>query len=171
MENTIITEEQAENFAKSILDKILPTLTEKLNSEFYDGVKDYLYEHYDNHKKDVEQDLIKSLADAYVTDPNNYKYSELRNKIYEENKGQIFTAMADYITEKNLERQLLGLIGNGYPFAWQWKDGIAKFILNNWNLFKDDKRFNSNYLREIQNLKQQVSGLISQIHELKGIEE
>lgn len=167
MEQLIITENQAEHAAKCILDKILPNLSEKLTNEFYNGVEGFLFEHYQNHKSKVHSELIKELSDEYVKDPNDYKFASVRKRIFEENKEEIFAAMQQWITQSNLEANIIGQLGEGNYFNWKWKDGIADFILNNWDMFKDDERVNSRHLQIIQNLKNEVAGLKSLIHELK----
>ena len=87
MENLqkLFTEEQVNNVAEKILAATKDKFFEQLNQSFYKETSDYLYEHYNNFQSGLKNDLIKEITEQFVSDPSNYQFRELRNKLFKEN--------------------------------------------------------------------------------------
>ena len=159
----IITQEQSEMVAGKIINKTIEDIKDKLSNEFYTQMQDCLYEHYENFKNGIHAELLAEITEEYIKDPASYKFRALRDKIFTEHKDEILNSLTDQSIQNSLEKIILDYTHKNYSFAWQWKEGIAKFILSHWHELKDDERINSVLLRQIENLKSQVDYLNQKI--------
>lgn len=159
-----------ENKVAEIAEKILATTKEKIKkqiaNEYYNELESYLYEHYDNNKHKIKEQLIKEISDEYINDPANYQFSEMRKKMFEENKEALIAPLTDNAIMKTMENILLEYTHENYTFNWQWKNGIVMLIRKNWDLFKDDKNIVFGLGKEIENLKYQNKLLQQQIDDI-----
>jgi hypothetical protein len=162
----ILTEEQATEVAKKILSKTCKKLIDEINSVFYSETESYLYEIYTNLKSKIETELIDDVTERFIKDPMHYKYYELRKKIFNENKEEILKPLTDDAIIQTMENILLQYTHRENYFNWQWKDGIVKLILENWDKFKDDERINENFGRKLKQLQDQNMKLTNQLNEL-----
>lgn len=155
----ILTEEQSERVAQKVLKNLTDDIKDKLANEFYTQMNNYLYEHYENFKNGIHAELLAEITEQYVKDPSSYKFKDLRDKLFSENKETVVNSLTDHAIHKSVEKILLGYTHQNHLFSWQWKEGVAKFILDHWHELKDDERINSVHLRQIENLKSQVGYL------------
>lgn len=154
-----IMEAESEKMAQAMSEKFRDEIKENIANEFYDRMQIYLYEHYMNLKSRIEADLIRELSDRFIKNPSDYKFKELRDKLWTEHRNEISSA----ITEEQIGGYLDGILSSNIskemPFAWKWKDGIAKYILTNWDQFKDDQRISLAFGRDRDNLLSLVNTL------------
>lgn len=168
MENLqkLFTEEQVNNVAEKILAATKDKFFEQLNQSFYKETSDYLYEHYNNFQSGLKNDLIKEITEQFVSDPSNYQFRELRNKLFKENKDEIVTALTDQAIYETLETIILNYSHKDATFSWRWNEGLVNFLLTNFDKFKDNERFNSPLLKEIERLKYTINNMQSKINSL-----
>lgn len=156
-----------ENVVDQISQKVLDAIKEKIKDQIidktYDSLSDYLYEHYENNKDRIKNELVREISDDYTSNPDNYKYRELRAKIFNEHQDEIMKSLTDQAITTSMERILCDYTSQNYVFHWKWKDGIIALILKNWDLFKDDERIKSGFTREIDRLKYRILCLEEQL--------
>lgn len=111
--NKIFTEAQAIEIAEKILLATKVKIKGDIADEFYKEVEGYLYKIYSDTKDRIEKELIAEITEEYVKDPTNYKFKDLRDKLWSEHKdderiqsqfGIELDKRASYI--ESLERQL-----------------------------------------------------------------
>jgi len=166
----LFTDEQVESVAQKVLDKTKKKIDEQLSEAFYSEMQTFLNEHFDNFQSGLKQKLLNELADKYVQNPESYQYTDLRARLFEENKETILSSLTDQAITDAIERILLFRTLKSTMFEWRWKDGIKNFILNHWAEFKNDERINNGLLREIENLKSKNNNLQQRINELNPSE-
>jgi len=153
-------------------DKILKELAVRIKKEigdkFYNEYEQYLYEIYDNATDEIKNRLIRKMADKFIENPNEYKYEDLRKKLWEENKEKLTKTLTDEAIQKNLETIILEFTNKKHHFDWHWLDGIVNVIMNNWDRFKNNKRIEYNIQREITRLKDQVKYLKKELADERG---
>ena len=157
----------ADTFAKKTTDK----LKDDLLGDIYNNVSQYLYEHYDNFKNKIEAELIKSICEEYVKTPAEYKFADLRKKIFNENKEELTKILTDEAIEKSVEDVIEKYTHRDYHFNWRWKDAIVRIILENWDKFKDDERIQMQFGRELDNRNYQIEQLKRQLEEINSLSE
>ncbi len=167
----VFTEEQAETQAGKVLDKIRDKIKSQIGDAFYQEYSAYLYEHYMNHKDKIINELIVEITDQFVNEPTNYKYVALRKRLYQENKEVIDATLTKDVIEEGIKNILFGFVNNSFPFDWKWKDGIVKFIVDNWDNFKDDDRIKQAFGLVIDRLKSRIDYLEKQLKEILVEEE
>lgn len=167
----VFEEEEVNNlvdkFTKDTVDKLKPNLLD----DVYQTVSDYLYEHYQNIQDKIEAELIRSICETFVRNPMEYKFAELRKKIFNENKEELTSLLTEEGIDKSVDIVMNKYTSKDYYFEWKWKDNIAEFILDNWNKFKDDKRIESALLRKIENQENYINKLKNKLSEIGGIVE
>lgn len=159
----LIKSEDFETLSSEFAKKSLEKLFEDVRNE----IETFALEQYDNIKSKIENDLISQIADEYGNEPDAYKFSQLRKKLFIENKEETLKLLTNEVIEENLERILLGRCDEKYYFHWEWKDAIAKFILSNWDILKDDKRFDFALRNEIEKLQNQINYIQKELNESK----
>lgn len=150
----IFTEKEVEEISDKILKKSIDKITHDLSHNFYDELNGFLYEHYQNVSKDIENDLISKITEDFIERPSDYKFLNLRKKIFNENKEKIIPILTEEAILNSLENIIWKHIDKNYHFSWKWTESIAGFILNNWNKLKSDERINNHLLNEIEKLKE-----------------
>ena len=139
-----------------------------ISDEFYDQIQAYLYQHYDNFKDRIESELIKKITEEFIENPKNHKFSDLRKKIFTENKELLTKVLQDEVIFNNVEDIIIEYTRKEYHFNWRWMNGIAEVIKKNWNLFKDDKNINQSFGREIERLTRTIKCLEEKISDIKA---
>lgn len=164
----IYKEEDINNFVDSFAKKTTEKLKEDLLNDFYGTVHDYIYEHYNNFKDDVERELINSITEKYKKDPKDYKFSELRKKMFVENKEEITKVLTDEAIYESVEKVIEQYTHKDYRFNWRWKEGIVKIIWENWHKFKDDEKIKNGFDRIIDRQKERITFLENKLIEIKN---
>lgn len=162
----LITEEQTAIIAGKVLAKITDKIKSDIGDAFYQEYSNYLYEHYLNNKDKIDEGLIAEITDKFIKDPAMYKYRELRDKIYHENKTGIDKKITEEVITKGVENVILAHTSDNYFFNWKWKDGIVATILSNWDRFKDDERIKEAFVKKINNLIERINYLENQLKEI-----
>lgn len=157
--NKIYTETQAVDLAEKVLTVTKEKIKEQIANEFYKETEGWLYEMYVNNKDKIFNELVSEITEQYVKEPHLYKFINLRAKMWEENKDELSKTLTLEAITHDMENILLQYTHRDYHFNWQWKDGIVRIILANWDKFKDDERVLQGFGREIENLKSQISSL------------
>jgi len=152
-------ENEVDRIAQKVLDATKEKINDQITDKIYDSLSDYLYEHYQNNKDKIMDELIREISDDYITNPDNYKFRELRTKIFHEHKLEILESLTDQAITVSMENILCEYTHRDYTFNWKWKDGIVALILKDWDLFKDDERINYQFGREIDRLKSRIISL------------
>jgi len=161
----LFNEQQVKELAESVLSNLREKIKDDIAESFYDRISDYLYEHYDNIKDKIENELIKEITEKFIEDPTAYKFSDLRAKLFQENKDKIITVLTDEVIESGMKNILFKRIDKDYYWNWEWKDGIAKMISEHWDLFERDKRINEQIVREIKNRDDSIERLKERLKE------
>lgn len=167
----IFTEEQVEKMATSYVDKVIVGLKTKINDivfeDIYRDLKDYIYQHYTNSKDSIEEELIGQITEQYVKNPSEYKFKNLRRKIWDENKDEIIKTLTDEAIKESVENVIQEYTHRNYHFNWQWKDGIVKIILKNWDSFRNDERIKDGFGRELERKQAEIDFLTRQLQEAR----
>ena len=168
MENLkkLFTEEKVSEVAEKILAATRDKFFEQLNQSFYKETSDYLYEHYNNFHDGLKKDLIKEITEEFVSDPTSYQFREFRSQLFKEHKTEISSALTDQAIYETLETIILNYSHKDATFSWRWNEGLANFLLTNFDKFKDNERFNSPLLKEIERLKYTINNMQSKINSL-----
>lgn len=165
--NKLFTEEQVNEVSQKILKSSISKITEELSNSFYQEMDNYLFEHFENAKQKIENTLISEITEEFIKNPTDYKYAKLREKLFLENKETLIKTLTDEAIFRNVENIMLSYTHKNHDFGWMWKDAIIRIIAENWHTFKDDERVNNRLLRQIENLKLQISNLQQKINELE----
>lgn len=152
----------ADEVTKSVAEKC----KEMICDASYDTMSSYLYEHYTNNKEKIEGELIASITEEYVKNPTEYKYAKLRKKMWDEHKKEMTEVLTDEAIKESVEKVIMDYTHRDYHFEWQWKDAIARIILERWDVFKDDKRINDAFGRERDSLQSEVRYLKERLAEI-----
>ena len=163
----LFKESEVESFVKLFANKTTEKLKENLLDSFYSEVQDYLYQHYDNIKAKIQGELIGEITEEYIKNPTDYKFKKLREKMFLENKDTLTKVLTDEAIFESVENVIEQYTHRNYHFEWRWKDGIARFILENFDLFKNDERVNSWIGRQLENKDNRIKYLESKIEESK----
>lgn len=169
--NKVFTEEQVAEVSDKILKATLGKLTDELNHKFYNEMGNFIYEHYSNASDEIHRQLIKEITEEFVKEPKNYKFAELRKKLFNENKELLVKTLTDEAIEKSVEDVIQNYTHRDYNFHWQWKEAIVRIVLANWNTLKEDERIKNSFGREIDNLKRQIQRLQEQLQAVQTIVE
>ena len=162
----VFKEEDVTKVAELILSGVQDKIKEQISDAFYEETSSYLYEHYTNNKDKIEGELIASIAETYVKDPTNYKFNKLREKMFEENKGTLTRALTEEAIKEDIQNVIKQYTHRDYHFSWQWHDGIAQFIKNNWKLFEGNKRIEESFTRTLKQQEATIERLEEQLREI-----
>lgn len=167
MENLkeIFTEQEVIEVSEKILSKTIDRIKNEIEGKFYNEMKDFLYQHYDNISDDVHKKLIQEISDEFISDPNNYKFVSLRRKMFDENKDLMIDILTDEFIKNKMEDVFWQRFNNDNFFKFKWVEGIVKLISENYNEIIKDESINSALLKEIKNLKEKNIYLQNKINE------
>ena len=165
----IYEEKEIEELSDKVLLSVRDKVKEQIADAVYDNLSSYLYDHYRNNKDKIEGELITSITEEYVKNPKDYKFAKLREKMFKENKDLLIKTLTDEAIQKSVENVINEYTHRDYHFAWRWKDGIANFIVNNWDKFKDDKNINEKFGRELEQKQSRIDRLEEKIKEISDI--
>jgi len=135
-------------FLESTKEKIAELIRNEIVVNFSGEVSDFLYRIYRNTEEQIEKTLLDEISEKFVEHPAQDKYRDLRTRLFLEHKDEIITAITEDKFTTEIERVLLYRTSDNNWFSWSWKDKIAGFILDNWDMFKDDKRVNLCFLHK-----------------------
>lgn len=166
--NDSLNEEQVNALAGGVLKKLKDGLVEQVADEFYTQMSCYLYDHYTSHKDKVFDGVLAEVVDKYRTEPRGGKFAELRKRMFEDNKETLTATLTDEAIMKSLEKALMEYTHRDYHFNWQWKEGIVKVILQNWDSFKDDPRINDAFGRALQRKDERIKYLEEKLGEVES---
>lgn len=167
--NEVFTEKQVDDVSDKILKSTIEKIKSELSDKFYNEMSSFIYEHYSNASDSIHENLIKEITEEFVNDPKNYKFLKLRQKLFNENKEQLTKILTDEAIEKNLENAIWKHTNKDYHFNWKWTEALVRIIGENWHKFKDDERVNNGLLRQIDQLKSQISHLQEKLNEVQNV--
>jgi len=167
--NEVFTEKQVDEVSDKILKSTIEKIKSELSDKFYNEMNSFIYEHYSNASDEIHEKLIKEITDEFILDPKNYKFLKLRQKLFNENKDLLATIITDEAIEKSVENVIWQHTDKSYHFNWKWTDAIVRIIGENWHKFKDDERVNSGFLRQIEQLKSQISYLQEKLNDVQNV--
>lgn len=157
---------EIERVAQGVITSVKGKIEEEILEQTYRKIEEYLYEHYQNNKAKIEEELINSIAEEYIENPKEYKFAKLRKKMFAENKEMLTKVLTDEAIYSRVEAVIEQYTHRNYFFEWRWKDGIARFILENFEKFKDDERVNRWIGRELEMLRTKNDQLQNRLHEV-----
>ncbi|MCK9597787.1 MAG: hypothetical protein M0R06_02025 [Sphaerochaeta sp.] len=163
----IFNKDDVEKFGNEVLLNIKDKI-DNIADDFYSKYQSYLYEHYDNFKASLEEKLIRQICETYVTNPYDYKYLALRDKLWFEHKNEIISG----ITEEKI-KETIDIILNKYThrvvaFPHCWDANIARFISEHLDLFKKNDDFNSAFGNLIHQKDDEIKYLNDKINRFKN---
>lgn len=167
----IYTEKQVEDLSENVLASVRDKVKEQIGDAIYSHLGSFLYEHYSNNKDKIEGEIISEITEQYVKNPTQYKYNNLRKKIWDENKDEIVKVLSDEAIKDSVENVMMEYTHRDYHFSWKWKDAIVKVILKNWDKFKDDERIKQAFGRELENRQSHINSLEQQLREIRDMAE
>ncbi len=167
--NEVFTEKQVEEVSDKILKSTIGKIKSELEDKFYNEMSSFIYEHYMNASDNIHENLIKEITEEFVTEPKNYKFKKLRQKLFNENKDLLIGILTDEAIETTVESVILQHTDKGYHFNWRWTDAIVRIVGENWHKFKDDERVNNGLLRQIDQLKSQISHLQEKLNDVQNV--
>lgn len=167
----VMSEKKYTEIANNILEKVKKKITDELTETWYKEMESWLYEQYSNVEKDIERKTIDKIAERFIKDKKDYKFEEIRKQLFAENKEELISVLTDDIVTEHLENIFLGYTNKDYFYNWQWKDGIVKFICENWNLFENDNCINQQIVREIKNRDETIQWYKNKLAEIQGLSE
>lgn len=165
----IYNKEDVDKVALAVVNEVKEKAQELILDSVYNQLSGYLYEHYVNNKNKIENELICSITEEYVKNPKEYKYKDLRAKMFLENKEEIIKVLTDEAIYQSVENVIEQYTHRNYHFEWRWKDGIARFILENFDKFKDDERVNDWIGRRIKMQDDRIKYLEEQLSEINEL--
>ena len=167
--NEVFTGKQVDEVSDKILKSTIEKIKSELSDKFYNEMSSFIYEHYSNASDTIHENLIKEITEEFVTEPKNYKFLKLRQKLFNENKDLLIGILTDEAIEKTIETVIWQHTDKSYYFNWKWTDAIVRIIGENWHKFKDDERVNNGLLRQIDQLKQQISHLQGKLNYVQNV--
>jgi hypothetical protein len=159
MEN-IFTEEQMGEFAKQAVAKFMPEMKKMMDNascEFENAITDNAWQMYNNHKEKIDRELIAEITERFKKEPENHRFNDLREKLFEENKESIIPVLTQDAVSRALDIVLNRYTHQHYYFSWRWKEEILRFVLENWDKLKDDARINQGILSDKQKDKEEIA--------------
>ena len=167
--NEVFTEKQVDEESDKILKSTIEKIKSELSDKFYNEMSSFIYEHYSNASDTIHENIVKEITEEFVTEPKNYKFFKLRQKLFNENKDLLIGILTDEAIEKTVETVIWQYTDKDYHFNWKWTDAIVRIIGENWNKFKDDERVNNGLLRQIDQLKSQISHLQEKLNDVQNV--
>lgn len=168
MTKEFLTEETVNKIVEEFLNKTGLKLQKILIDDSFSEIRDFIDQVYQNAIDEKEQEYINKIFKKYLNDPTYYKYSEIRKCLFEENKENLIKSLTDDAIIKTMENYFLKYTHRDNYFHWQWLDGIANIILENFDKFKDDDRINNRFLRELERRDSKIEALKEEIRDLKN---
>jgi len=165
--DNVFTVDNVNDVSEKILKSTIDKITNALGDSFYNEISSFLYDHYSNSSDKIKDALINEMSDAFINDPANNKFKALRDKIFKENKDEILEYLTNDAIYQSVEKVILEYTHKNYIFNWQWKDGIYKFIKENWDLFKNDERINMKLNNDIDRLNAVIVELKRKLNDIK----
>lgn len=160
-----IDKDTVRTLAENVLGELTKKIKDDLSEAFYSEMNGYIYEHYENARARVENELLDKLVNQYTNDPEYYKFYKLRLAIFDDNKDKILPSLTDEAIKESIEKVVHRYTHKDYTFEWQWFDGLAQFMCEHYGLFADSERFNQAYTRKVENLENRVKYLEQQLQE------
>ena len=167
--NEVFTEKQVDEVSDKILKSTIEKIKSELSDKFYNEMSSFIYEHYNNASDTIHENIVKEITEEFVAEPKNYKFLKLRRKLFNENKDLLIGILTDEAIEKTVENVIWQHTDKGYHFNWKWTDAIVRIIGENWHKFKDDERVNNGLLRQIDQLKSQISHLQEKLNDVQNV--
>ena len=167
--NEVFTEKQVDEVSDKILKSTIEKIKSELSDKYYNEMSSFIHEHYRNASDTIHENLIKEITDEFVNDPKNYKFLKLRQKLFNENKEQLTKILTDEAIYKTLENVIWQYTNKEYHFSWKWTEALVRIIGENWHKFKDDERVNNGLLRQIEQLKSQISHLQEKLNDIQNV--
>ena len=167
--NEVFTEKQVNEVSDKILKSTIEKIKSELSDKFYNEMSSFIYEQYSNASDTIHENLIKEITEEFVAEPKNYKFLKLRQKLFNENKEVLTKLLTDEAIEKTLENVIWQHTDKNYHFNWKWTDAIVRIIGENWHKFNDDERVNNGLLRQIDQLKSQISYLQEKLNDTQNV--
>ena len=167
--NKVFTEKQVDEVSDKILKLTIEKIKSELSDKFFNEMSSFIYEHYSNASDEIHEKLIKEICDEFIAEPKNYKFLKLRQKLFNENKDLLIGVLTDEAVEKTVENVIWQHTDKSYHFNWKWTDAIVRIIGENWHKFKDDERVNNGLLRQIDQLKTQISHLQEKLNDVQNV--
>jgi len=161
--NEVFTEKQVEEVSDKILKSTIGKIKTELSDNFYNEMSSFINDYYNNISDTIHENIIKEITEEFVTDPKEYKFLKLRQKLFNENKELLIGILTDEAIEKIVETVIWQHTDKNYYFNWKWTDAIVRIIGENWHKFKDDEKINNGLLHQIEQLKSQISHLQSKL--------
>lgn len=165
--NEVFTEKQVAEVSDKILISTIEKIKSELSDKFYNEMSSFIYEHYINASDTIQENLIKEITEEFVKEPKNYKFLKLRQKLFNENKDFLISTLTDEAIKETLKNLIWQYTNKDYYFNWKWTDAIVRIIGENWHKFKDDERVNNGLLRQIEQLKSQISRLQERLNDIQ----
>lgn len=167
--NEVFTEKQVDEVSDKILKSTIEKIKSELSDNFYNEMSSFIYEHYSNASDTIHENIVKEITEEFVTEPKKYKFLKLRQKLFNENKDLLIGILTDEAIEKTVETVIWQHTDKNYHFNWKWTDAIIRIIGENWHKFKDDERVNNGLLRQIDQLKSQISHLQERLNDVQNV--
>ncbi len=104
---SVFKEEDVTNVASKVLKEVTTKISDNISESFHKEMESYLYEIYDNFDRSLKYKLINETADKYISDPNNYKYRAIRDKLFIENRETIIDSIANDLIETKFNAILI----------------------------------------------------------------
>ena len=145
----IFNEDQVTSIADKVLIQCLDRIKEDFSSTYYNEMRSYLHEHYDNAKNDAEKNLITTLAEEFIADPTHHKYFPIRKALIRDNMDLLIPILTDTLIKDEVSKVVWDHLASGVPFQWRWEEYVLKAITANWEQIKDLPGINKGLLRSI----------------------
>jgi uncharacterized membrane protein YheB (UPF0754 family) len=167
----VMSEEKYIEIASNILEKVKKKIDSELTETWYQEMQCYLYDQYSNVANNIEDKLIDKIAGSYLKEPESYKFKQIRQKMFEDNKEKLTSIITDDMVKEHLENVFLEYTNEHYYFNWQWLGGIVKTICKNWELFEHNKRINERIVCEIKRKDEIIEWYKNKLKEIQGLSE
>ena len=167
----LFTEAQVTELANKLYEKRYEKMIGDFDTHFYDDIQDFLYEHYENATDKIKRNLLHNLCKEFIQDPENNKYSNLRQKLFQENKEMLTNILTDDAIKTSVDKAINHWTHKEHPFHWKYKEGIVNFIVDNKELFEDDTWINKSFLLKFNRQDDIIRQLKNEINELKEVQD
>src|ERR1017187_4198029 len=138
-------EQVASGVLSAVFARTLVGLTDHLREEFYDGLGTYLYEHYDNHRQEIDKQLLRAISGEFSRCPADSKFDRIRLRMFNDNREALLPILTDDAVEAGLGRVLQSWLREDQYFDWQWEDALARWVLAHADLFCENTRIQAEW--------------------------
>lgn len=166
MIDNLFNEEQVEKVSSKILKSTIEKITGEISDNFYNEMSSFLFEHYDNASMEIRNKMINELCEKFIKDPKDYKYKELREKLFLENKDELTKVLTYDAIEKSVNNIIWGNLHVGQSFAWKWEECISDFVVKNISKILENVNIENKLLRKLSSLENQNASLRNRINSL-----